>query len=870
MLEVVDIKKSYKVGKIEQKALDGVSLTLRENEFVAILGHSGSGKTTLLNIIGGLDTYDSGDLIINGRSTKGYNDRDWDTYRNHTIGFVFQSYNLIPHQSVLSNVELALTLKGLNRKERREKARQALIRVGLEDHIHKKPNQLSGGQMQRVAIARALVNDPDVLLADEPTGALDSETSVQIMDLLKEIAANKLVVMVTHNPDLAEEYANRIIRIADGKIISDTNPCNEHDAAAAKKREKRPGMSFWTALTLSFNNLRTKKGRTFLTSGAGSIGIIGIALITSISTGVNAYIEGIERDTLASYPIVIEKQSVDLSSIIGNLATVASDERPEHDKDAVYSLNIMTDLIDSMTTQITSNNLKEFKAYLEEHKNEIDQYINGIQYTFSAPLLIYSADTSDGIIQVNPSSVLNSLRGRQSSMFSSSALFSSDVWQEMIENPDLYEAQYDIIAGSWADNYDEVVLFVTEDNEVTDYMLYSIGLMDQDEIEEIFRKAMAGEPAEAPEQKVFTYDDILNTTFKLVLNPDIYQYNYYTKKWEDQSDNAAYMVSKINDGLTIKIAGIARPKKDTLTSTSGGSIGYQASLTRYVSEKVFESNIVKAQLADPDTDVFTGLPFEADESMTITIDMIRAYMMTRPAEEQAQFEAMVQTMSEEAIIKMFSDMLPARESTSTYEKNISKLGVIDLDDPASISIYPKDIDAKDQLTAFINDYNKYQTDRGNEEYTIQYTDITALLLKSVTTIINVISYVLIAFVAISLIVSSIMIGVITNISVLERIKEIGILRAMGASKRDVSRVFNAETLIIGLLAGLLGVGITYVLIVPINIAIGILTNTGASAMLDWRVAVALVVISVLLTLISGLIPASSAAKKDPVIALRTE
>ncbi len=872
MLELIDIKKTYKVGKFEQKALNGVSLTFRENEFVAILGHSGSGKTTLLNIIGGLDHYDTGDLIINGKSTKKYNDRDWDTYRNHSIGFVFQSYNLIPHQSVLSNVELALTLKGLKRKERREKAREALIKVGLEDHIHKKPNQLSGGQMQRVAIARALVNDPDILLADEPTGALDSETSIQIMDLLKAIASDKLVIMVTHNPDLANEYANRIIRIADGVITSDSNPCAEHDPEQTGGRVKRPSMSFFTGLSLSFNNLLTKKGRTLLTSGAGSIGIIGIALITAISSGVNAYIADVERDTLSSYPIMIEKQSVDMTEMIANLATVAEQNNTEHDLDAVYSINITSNMIDNLFGQVSTNNLEAFKEYLENNKSDLDGVINGIQYSYSMPLTIYSAVT-DEVYRVNPPTIISDILGRDlaSSPFAQSSLINTDTWHEMIENPDLYKAQYDIVSGEWADSFDEVMLFLTENNEVTDYLLYSLGLMDKDELKDIIEHIQNNEEYDVPEVKTLSYDEIVGKEYKLLLNSDLYRYNAVNQIWEDISKDEEYLKKAIEKAIPIRITGIARPKDGAISQFSAGAIGYNASLTRYMLNQISQSDLAKAQLNNPDVDIFTNLPFAKEgESNGPTMDDIRAYLMTRSPEEQARFAALSKTMTEEQIIQMFKNMLPETQSKATYEDNIKKIGIIDLDNPSTISIYPVSFDAKDTIADFIRNYNNKETEAGHDENTIEYSDITALLMKSVTTIINVISYVLIAFVAISLIVSSIMIGVITNISVLERTKEIGILRAMGAAKRDVSRVFNAETLIIGLLAGLIGVGITYLLIIPINLLIKSLTDTTAHAFFDPRVAVLLVVISVLLTLISGFIPARSAAKKDPVIALRTE
>lgn len=837
MLELNGIRKTYVTGTTSVEALKRIDLKFRDSEFVSILGQSGCGKTTLLNIIGGLDKYTSGDLKINGRSTKDFKDRDWDAYRNNSIGFVFQSYNLIPHQTVLSNVELALTLSGVSKAERRQRATEALEKVGLKEQIHKKPNQMSGGQMQRVAIARALVNDPDILLADEPTGALDTQTSIQIMDLLKEISKDRLIIMVTHNPELATQYSTRIIRLLDGTITDDSNPYNGEDDNIATKtdedsltdkksgktKKKKTSMSFFTALSLSLNNLMTKKTRTILTAFAGSIGIIGIALILSISNGIQNYIDRVQRDTLSSYPIQLQKESVDVSSMIENMMG-NKDKNVDHDKDKIYSNNIMTDMVNSMVAEVNSNNLKAFKSYLENHKSDVDGYISDIQYSYDVPLYIYSTDTSDGVTQLNPSSVMENMYGMSVSGdgMMSAGMQNTSVWSRLFDNRQMLDEQYDLIAGSWADNYNEVMLVVDENNEIDDYTLYSLGFKDPAEVKKIFKNVMAGNSYETEETQ-YTYDEVLDKKFKLVLPTDLYRYNDTFGIWEDASHDDEYMTTVVNNAEEVKIAGIIRKNPDAASVSVSSGVAYTKDLMPYIIEKVNETQIVKQQLADPEKDVFTGMSFDNDKT-----------------------------------------------SISTLENNKSLLGIASEDNPSEIDIYAKDFDSKEKLQDFIKNYNDEVTADGRDEDTINYTDYVGILMSSVSTIITAISSVLIAFVAISLVVSSIMIGIITYISVLERTKEIGVLRSIGASKKDVSRVFNAETLIEGFVSGAMGIIITLILCIPANAVIKNVTDISNVAQLPVAGAVILVIISMLLTTIAGLIPAKMAAKKDPVVALRTE
>ncbi|WP_298483750.1 ABC transporter ATP-binding protein/permease [uncultured Ruminococcus sp.] len=881
MLQIKNIVKQYKTGDLVQTALDHVSLNFRDNEFVAILGPSGSGKTTMLNIIVGLDRYDSGDLIIGGISTQKYKDRDWDSYRNHTIGFVFQSYNLIPHQTVLANVELALTISGISRSERRARAKEALEQVGLGDQLHKKPNQMSGGQMQRVAIARALVNNPDILLADEPTGALDTETSVQVMDLLKKVAKDRLVIMVTHNPELAEAYATRIVKLRDGKILDDSDPfaIPETKEAPVHKNMGKSSMSFLTALSLSFNNLRTKKARTILTSFAGSIGIIGIAMVLSLSNGISQYIETVQKDTLSTYPLTIEKESMDMTSMMTDMMSQNVSEESGHEKDKVYSNNIAGSMLSTMSQESKANDLGTFKSYLEGDESDIDSYISDIQYSYDLDLQLYSTDTSDGVVQVNPSTLNSTTSGSVagSEMPTSASEMTAymsfgNVFSEMLDNRELVESQYDILAGRMpdADDYNELILVVDEHNEISDVALYTLGLMDQDEFRDMMQKVMQGETVEETENVSFTYDDLLNTSFKLVLNTDYYQYNETSGVWEDKRDDDTYMKQLVEDAPELKIVGIIRPDEEATATSINGSIAYNSALTDYVVNHINDSEIAKAQVADPDTNVLTGTPFNIDEYVnSLTMEDLQADVAQMSQEEQAQFQQMAAVMSEEELLESYRKSI-RENSTDTYDGVLAQLGVVDLEQPSAISIYPKDFDAKDSIVSIIDDYNDARIDDGHEEMTITYTDYVGLMMTSVTTIVNMISYVLIAFVSISLVVSSIMIGIITYISVLERTKEIGILRGIGASKRNISSIFNAETLIIGTCAGLIGIGVTLVLLVPANAIIGALTDISNLAQLPWKGAVILVLISMFLTVIAGLIPSKKAAKKDPVTALRTE
>lgn len=895
MLELNDIKKDYVSGSTTVSALKGINLRFRDCEFVSILGQSGCGKTTMLNIIGGLDKYTSGDLKINGVSTKNYKDRDWDFYRNNSIGFVFQSYNLIPHQTVLSNVELALMLSGVSKAERKKRAIEALEKVGLGEQIHKKPNQMSGGQMQRVAIARALVNNPDILLADEPTGALDTETSIQIMELLKEISKDRLIIMVTHNPELAKDYSTRIVRLLDGVITDDSDPYSLEDMEAdirakeavkvkiSEKKIKKSGkkqktsMSFFTALSLSFNNLMTKKTRTILTAFAGSIGIIGIAMILSISNGIQLYIDRVQRDTLSSYPITLQAEAIDISSMVSSM-TGNSDSEEHEDKSKIYSNDIMGDMINTMVKEVKSNNLSEFKKYIENGSSDIKSYVSDIQYSYDVPLNIYMKDTSNGVEQLNPGTMFDSIYGEGATSASSSmssgmgmGMFSnSSVWNQLLGNQQVLDEQYDVLAGHWPENFNEVVLVADKNNEVDDYTLYSLGLKDPEEVRTLFKKMMVGESYETEKDISYTFDEILDTEFKLVMPTDMYKYNDVTGTWDDYSKDDKYMTNVVNNGTDIKVCGIIRPNDDAVSTSLSSGIGYTAKLTEYIIEEVKNSEIAKAQLADTSVDVFTGVPFDNDRNTEITMDDVNAYMATLSPEESAQMQAMTSGMSDDQILQLFSASLKARTTDATLDSNKSKLGITDLDTPSQIDIYATDFDSKEKVQNIIKDYNKLQQDDGKEENVINYTDYVGIMMSSVSTIINAISYVLIAFVAISLIVSSIMIGIITYISVLERTKEIGVLRSIGASKKDVSRIFNAETLIEGFVSGALGIVVTLLLCIPANALIKHLTDISNVAQLPIAGGVILIIISMFLTFIAGLIPAKLAAKKDPVVALRSE
>ena len=878
MLQLKNIVKDYVSGDTTVQALKGIDITFRDSEFVSILGQSGCGKTTLLNIIGGLDQYTSGDLIINGRSTTKYKDSDWDTYRNHTIGFVFQSYNLIPHQSVLSNVELALTLSGVSKAERRKRAIEVLEKVGLGDQIHKKPNQMSGGQMQRVAIARALVNNPDILLADEPTGALDSATSIQIMELLKEISKDRLIIMVTHNPELAEKYSSRIVRLLDGKVTDDTMPyeptdsrVTENNKAKRLKKKKGTSMSFLTALSLSANNLMTKKGRTLLTAFAGSIGIIGIALILALSSGFQSYIKRVEEDTLSSYPIAIEEEQVDYSSMMSAFMGQHVGEASEKEDGKIYSNNIISEMLNSMMSQVKVNNLADFKKFIEDRNNGFDELVSDIQYGYSTTLNIYKEDTSDGIVQVNPSTVLDTIgMGQLSGMSGSSMMNSSmmgggswDVWSELIGNRTLLESQYDVIAGRWPDAYNEIVLIVDENNEISDYALYALGLKDQNEVADTMTRLAKGEEIVSYKTE-YTYEDILDLRYRLIVNTDFYSYNEENDSYTDVRDDEDSYRAAIADGIQLQVVGILRPDPDAVTGAVSGSVGYTSALMEYVINQINASNIVKKQAAAPETDVITGLPFTKDGE---EVEMENTFDITTLTPEQ---QAYLASLSQEELDTLMASYMQPATSSATYDGNMEAFGVADLEKPSSIMIYPVDFASKDMISDKISEYNDAVRAEGREEAVINYTDYIGLMMSSISTIINAISYVLIAFVAISLVVSSIMIGIITYISVLERTKEIGILRSIGASKHDISMVFNAETLIVGFVSGAMGIIVTMLLIIPINAIIKNLSGISNVAGLPWLAALVLVLISMALTFIAGLIPAKMAAKKDPVVALRSE
>lgn len=929
MLEIKNINKDYKAGNDVVHALRDVSICFRESELVSVLGHSGCGKTTLLNIIGGLDQYTSGDLIINGKSTKQFKARDWDTYRNHSVGFIFQSYNLIPHQTVLSNVELALTLSGVSKSERRQRAKEALEKVGLGDQINKRPNQMSGGQMQRVAIARALVNDPDILLADEPTGALDSETSVQIMDLVKEIAKDRLVIMVTHNPELAEKYSTRIVKLLDGRIVGDTMPfdgkAEEEKKPAASKGKKKTSMSFATALALSRNNLLTKKGRTFLTSFAGSIGIIGIALILSLSHGVQAYIDSVERSTLSSYPISIQQETVDYSSLMQSMMGIREDSFEGREENRIYTNDISTEMMKTMLSELQTNNLAEFKKYIESNPDNILDSVSEIQYSYSPSLYIYGRDLNDNILRVNPSTVMEAMMGegmantltQMDSTYSTLmgggiSMSRMDVWNEML-GTEIIKDQYEVLAGRLPNSYNEVVLIVNEHNELADVTLYSLGLRDQTELNGMMASVMAGESFDLDTGDMsFSYDELLDLSFRLLVPSDFYSEND-EGGFDDMSKDEEFMAKALETAPEIKVVGIVRPDGDSLlSSANNGGIGYTHALTEFMIGRTNESALVKKQKDNPDVDVFTGIEFPKDsetpeepmsreEAMSMIMGIMsgeqlaqlsqgimetltqeqQMSLMQLPAEQQqaammemadpAQLSALfMNVMTAEQLSELMALTEVPESTEATYEGNLELLGVADLAKPSSISIYAKDFDGKETITKFISDYNDTKVAGDRQEDVINYTDYVGLMISSVSTIIDSISYILIAFVAISLIVSSIMIGIITYISVLERTKEIGILRAIGASKRDISRVFNAETLIVGFSAGAIGIIVTLLLNIPINIIIEHLTDISNMSKLPWQGGLILVVISMLLTLIAGLFPAKVAANKDPVEALRTE
>ena len=883
MLTLSNIHKEYASGELRVEALKGVSLSFRKNEFVAVLGPSGCGKTTLLNIIGGLDRYTQGDLIIKGRSTREYKDADWDSYRNHSVGFVFQSYNLIPHQTVLSNVELALTLGGVPAKERRRRAVQALERVGLGDQLNKKPNEMSGGQMQRVAIARTLVNDPEILLADEPTGALDSETSVQIMDVLKEIASDRLVIMVTHNPELAAQYATRTIRLLDGRVTDDTMPFDgQDDMAQPPARTGATSMHFGTALHLSLNNLMTKKGRTFMVALAGSIGIIGIALILSLSNGVNEYIKSVEEDTLAQYPLTIESETMNQSALLTAMMSASSGKDIPHEEGRVYSSNVMGDLMSAMVSEVNANDLPSFKAYLDGSQ-EIADMTSSIAYEYGSTLRIYNRNAVGGVQQVQPSTVIDTMTN-SSMMSNANALASMSSMSSLSQMTSMYNmnvffelagasvhrsGSYELLAGHMPQKYDELLLVVGEDDDISDTTLYTLGLRDQSEVQQLFMTLLTGSTVQT-ETISYSYDDLLNLTFTLVLPGNLYQ-EQGDGIYADISGDEAAMSQALDQGVTLHIAGIARSSSNSMISSMmAGGVGYTHELVEYVVSANNETPAVKAQRAHPDTDIFTGINFSGGVDMEPSMEMLETYLNSLPQEQQTAVRAMIGMMSEERILSMMRAEMAKQKTDATYESNLAKLNATNLDTPTQIKIYPIDFESKQRIVDLIEQYNAQMQAAGHEEGVIRYTDYVGSLMSSVTTIVDTISYVLIAFVSISLVVSSIMIGIITYISVLERTKEIGILRAMGASKGDVSRVFTAETLIIGLVAGFLGVLVTWLLTFPINALIHHLTQINAAAILPGGAAAILVAISMLLTILAGAIPSRMAAKKDPVVALRTE
>ena len=857
MLELKNITKDYNSANETVHALKGITLSFRENEFVSVLGQSGCGKTTLLNIIGGLDQYTSGDLIINGRSTKDFKSRDWDDYRNHSIGFVFQSYNLIPHQNVLSNVELALTLSGVSKEERRKRARDVLEKVGLSDQLYKKPNQMSGGQMQRVAIARALVNDPDILLADEPTGALDSATSIQIMELLHEIAKEKLVIMVTHNPQLAADYSTRIIRLLDGEVVDDSRPYQETMTEAnAKSGGRHPSMSFRTALSLSLNNLMTKKARTFLTAFAGSIGIIGIALIMSLSNGVQSYIDSVEKDTLSIYPITIEDSAMDISAMMETMMGLQKDDA-QHKDDSIYPKAMISDMLETMSDKMEKNNLKAFKEYLDSEDAKIGEHAKAVEYGYDLTLNVYNENSDYGLVQISPNHLLDELGFSAMNQFSESFMGSmstsqNEVWNKLPDDEGLCEEEYDLIEGSWPKEYNEVVLAVDENREITDYALYSLGLLDQQEVIDSFRSLQNGGKASLSEARSYTPQEILGMEFKLVMNCDLYR--NVNGLWIDMSDDEDFVKEAVQNGETMKVVGIISPKEDSSKRETGG-VYYTSMLQDHVISYCENSKIVKQQKAHPDINVFTQNAFNSDKDFDI-------------GSLSAQQQMQMASMSQEELAAFMADY--SENKNATYESNLKRMGAVDLRVPSSINIYASSFEDKEEIAALIAEYNELQQKNGNDANVITYSDMVGTMMESVTTIVDMISYVLMAFVSVSLIVSSIMIGIITYISVLERTKEIGILRAIGASKKDISRVFNAEAFIIGLISGVLGIGVTLLLNLPISVIVEQLTGVADIAKLPMSGGIVLVIISLLLTTIAGLIPSRIASKKDPVEALRSE
>lgn len=870
MLQLKNIVKKYKIADTVTTALGGVSLGFRESEFVSILGPSGSGKTTLLNIIGGLDRYTDGDLVINGVSTKKYSDRDWDTYRNHTIGFVFQSYNLIPHQSVLSNVEIAMTLAGVGAAERKKRALDALNKVGLSEHVTKRPNQLSGGQMQRVAIARALVNDPDILLADEPTGALDSATGIAVMEILKEIAADRLVIMVTHNPELAEKYSTRIIKLSDGVITDDSDPYDPEsekgkDDTGVKIRKTR--MSLLTALSLSLNNLGTKRARTVLTSFAGSIGIIGIALILALSSGLNAYIKRTEEDTLSSYPITISAQALDMTDMEEQseenreIMRRRADEASGHSGESglVYQNGFVGDLLKRTSVQISSNDLRHFKEWLEsEDGRSISGNTTAISYGYGVDPLIYAV-SDDGTTRINPTPLRQ--RGTIAGMTAMGNLMgiNTGIWSEMLGSSSVIADQYDVLAGRWPEKADEVVIIVSENNEISDFVLYSLGLKDLDEYEKIRKEVEENGEADRDEYEAasFTYDDILGLRYRLVIPTDLYEEDGGI--WRDRSGDEDFAAEAARNGIEISVVGILRPNSDAAATSLDGTVGYTKELTLQIIDEINASAVVKAQKDSPDINIFTGSEFVDTEGWDQS-DLLASMS----PEQQAQLMTMGEA-ERQAYISSY-----ARTLSATYESNIETLGAVDLDEPTQINLYLSEFAARDAVIEAIEQYNIECRENGEEEYVITYTDLVGVMMSSITRIINMITYILIAFVSISLVVSSLMIGIITYISVLERTKEIGILRAVGASKGDIRRVFNAETAIIGFCSGLIGVGIAWLITFPANAIIDRLAGVSGIARLPLSGALALIALSTVLTLIAGLIPSGAAARKDPVTALRTE
>ena len=867
MLELKSITKDYLSGEQTVHALKGIDIEFRKAEFVSILGPSGCGKTTLLNIIGGLDRYTTGDLIINGKSTKKFKDRDWDAYRNHSVGFVFQNYNLIPHQSVLANVELSLTLSGVGKRERRKRAEKALEEVGLKEQIHKRPNQLSGGQMQRVAIARALVNDPDIILADEPTGALDTETSVQVMEILKKISEDRLIIMVTHNPDLADKYSSRIVKALDGKIISDSNPFTEKDRKEEEGKEFKTGktsMSFFTALSLSLNNLMTKKGRTFLTAFAGSIGIIGIALILSLSNGVQVYIDKLQQDTLSSYPLTIQEESVDMNSMFSEFM---EQQDKEYDDDRIHVTSVIDDTVSMISNQVKKNNLTEFKKFLDSNQT-IKDNSSDIQYGYDVDVCAYRVEDNNTYTQVNPSTMQEIQDEIQREASNDSAVMgvsmstsfpTSDVWTELMNNQELLDSQYNVVAGHWPQNENEVVLVLSEEGKITDYSLYALGVKDKQELKDKLKQISDGKTVESSDEESYSPEDFIGTKYRILLNTDFYQKQ--GTRWIDMSKDTTYLNSKLANAKEVTLVGVVEPTQEaaaTSATLAFGGIGYKKELTDYLVANNKLQQIAVEQKANENINVFTGLEF-----ITNTQDAATGMEMMTKEEQMAIMNMSPEEISQ--LIKNYSD-----NANATLKGNLKKLGVCDTETPSMVSIYPKDFKSKDVITAEIEKYNQQMRDEGKDENVITYSDILKIMMNSVTTMVNMISYVLIAFVAISLVVSSIMIGIITYISVLERIKEIGILRAIGASKRDISRVFNAETVIVGFCAGLIGIGVSILLILPINLIIKNVAGVEHLAKLPIIGAGILILISMVLTTIAGLIPSKVASKKDPVEALRTE